>query len=160
LSLAHHRCRTPRGGRAMDAIYHRTHLGDALLHALQKLCVSGELEGAEARRILADFDEVMAAELRRPNPSTVPTPTLTGKVTQYNFANMPRNPTNSGWTGQGGPTWFIHLKDAAVRIGGKVHPLPGTTQLGVRHRIVPPSPGAATPPAPAPKQHPRSKLKG
>lgn len=58
LSLAHHRCRTPRGGRAMDAIYHRTHLGDALLHALQKLCVSGELEGAEARRILADFDEV------------------------------------------------------------------------------------------------------
>lgn len=42
----------------MDAIYHRTHLGDALLHALQKLCVAGELEGAEARRILADFDEV------------------------------------------------------------------------------------------------------
>lgn len=42
----------------MDAIYHRTHLGDALLHTLQKLCVAGELEGAEGRRILADFDEV------------------------------------------------------------------------------------------------------
>lgn len=42
----------------MDAIYHRTHLGDALLHALQKLCVEGELEGAEARMILADFNEV------------------------------------------------------------------------------------------------------
>lgn len=43
----------------MDAIYHRTHLGDALLHALQKLCVEGELEGAEARMILADFNEVI-----------------------------------------------------------------------------------------------------
>lgn len=42
----------------MDAIYHRTHLGDALLHALQALCVAGELEEAEARRILADFNEV------------------------------------------------------------------------------------------------------
>lgn len=42
----------------MDAIYHRTHLGDSLLHALQHLCVAGELEGAEARRIIADFNEV------------------------------------------------------------------------------------------------------
>lgn len=42
----------------MDAIYHRTHLGDALLHALQAMCVAGELDGAEARRILADFNEV------------------------------------------------------------------------------------------------------
>ena len=42
----------------MDAIYHRTHLGDSLLHALQKLCVAGELEGAEARRIITDFNEV------------------------------------------------------------------------------------------------------
>ncbi|CAM9662165.1 unnamed protein product, partial [Ectocarpus sp. 12 AP-2014] len=144
----------------MDAIYHRTHLGDALLHALQKLCVSGELEGAEARRILADFDEVMAEELRRPKSFSNPTPVLTGRVTEYNFADMPRNSTSSAWTGQGGPTWFIHLKDAAVRIGGKVHPLPGATQLGVRHRIVPPSAEAAPAPAPAPKQHPRSKLKG
>lgn len=48
----------------MDAIYHRTHLGDALLHALQKLCVEGELEGAEARMILADFNEVIIDSAR------------------------------------------------------------------------------------------------
>lgn len=41
-----------------DAIYHRTRLGDSLLHVLQKLCIAGELEGAEARRIIADFNEV------------------------------------------------------------------------------------------------------
>ena len=43
----------------MDAIYHRTHLGDSLLHALQQLCVAGELEGAEARRIITDFNQVL-----------------------------------------------------------------------------------------------------
>lgn len=48
----------------MDAIYHRTHLGDSLLHALQHLCVAGELEGAEARRIIADFNEVRLQKLR------------------------------------------------------------------------------------------------
>lgn len=41
-----------------DAIYHRTRLGDSLLHVLQKFCIAGELEGAEARRIIADFNEV------------------------------------------------------------------------------------------------------
>lgn len=51
------------GTRLMDAIYHRTHLGDALLHSLQKLCVGGELEGGEARMILADFNEVQMCSL-------------------------------------------------------------------------------------------------
>ncbi|CAM9898044.1 unnamed protein product, partial [Scytosiphon promiscuus] len=139
----------------MDAIYHRTHLGDALLHTLQKLCVAGELEGAEARRILADFDEVMSEELRTPSGSNAPTSRLTGRVTEYNFANMPRNPANSGWTGQGGPTWFIYLEGAAVTIADKVFPLRGTTQLGVRHRIAPPTPATAPPPPP-----PQAKSKG
>ena len=48
---------------------------------------------------------------------------------------MQRNPRNSAWTGQGGPTGFIVLTDAALTIRGKVFPLAGTTQLGIRHRI-------------------------
>lgn len=53
----------PIGGRyhsphSMDGIYQRTHLGGSLLHALQKLCVAGQLEGAEARDIITDFNEV------------------------------------------------------------------------------------------------------
>ncbi|CAN0310055.1 unnamed protein product, partial [Ascophyllum nodosum] len=118
-----------------DAIYHRTRLGDSLLHALQKICVAGELDGAEARRIIADFNEIMAEELRSPENTGAPTATLKGKVTRYNFANMPRNSSNASWTGQGGPTWFICLADASVTIHGNATPLKGVTQLGIRHRI-------------------------
>lgn len=58
--------RWPLRPTSMDAIYHRTHLGDSLLHALQKLCVAGELEGAEARRIITDFNEVRTLLIRYP----------------------------------------------------------------------------------------------
>ena len=57
-------------------------------------------------------------------------------MVRYNIANMPRNPRNSAWTGQGGPTAFIHLTDAAFTIRGKRFPLTGSTQIGVRHRIL------------------------
>lgn len=42
----------------MDRIYQRTRLGDSLLRTLETLCQEGTVDGAEARRIVGDFDEV------------------------------------------------------------------------------------------------------